>query len=277
MRKFFGVGINNYPGAPLSGCVNDERGNEAKIASPRYNNRDGWQGRRKLNATATKRAIIEGLKFTCQGARSRDNLALTLSGHGTEQVSQGKLQHAFCAVDFCFDEEHTLWAREVAEILGNLPSGVRTLIMWDSCHSEWTKNDRNPMGLLANGTRRGISPRSYPLDNQPDIRDENEVARFNGNDGGNPLMRAIENGTIPCCYIAGCGAAQTSADVQDSTGAYGAATHYFWQAADSVPMTTPMIEVVKKANELLRADQFEQVMQCEGAQAGMSLAEIFGV
>jgi hypothetical protein len=270
MHKFLGIGINEYPGAPLSGCLSDESTNERKLVDPRYASAEGWTGKRLLNARANKATILDRLNWLFDAA---DFARLTFSGHGTEQVSQGKLQHAACPVDFCFDEDHTLWLREIANLLRAKGQKTKTFIFWDSCHAEFTENDRDMMGIA--GLR--VEPRSYPLFSQPDIIAENMEARRSGNDIGSPLLRAVQNGDFPCCYIAGCGATQTSADVQDASGAYGAATHYFWQVMDFSPLSRPMSEVVRLANQALARDNFEQVMQCEGTLKDLSIAEIFGV
>ncbi len=274
MHRFFGVGINTYPGAPLAGCLNDELMHESRLGSSRYASADGWQGRRRLNLRATKSELINGLKASTLGLRGGDSFAFTFSGHGTEMVRNGKLQHVACPVDFCFDEAHSLWAHEVLEVLGNIPNGVKTLVFWDSCHSEWTAADRR---ILSMHTSRVIESRSYPLMDQPDVARENREARSLGQDAGNEIARAAASGAFPCCYIAGCGAKQTSADVRDASGAYGAATKYFWDAMDQNSIGNSMQEIVETANANLRRDQFEQVMQCQGLYAGMSVVELLGI
>ncbi len=282
--RWLGVAINDYPGAPLQGCLADRLTMKTDFSG--IFNRSGWQWRSAINATATKKNILEGLKWLGAGAVKGQPLAATFSGHGTPQMKNGVLQTVFCPVDFDWSEEHSLFAHEVLEVIGNYPPGVNLLIVWDSCYSEWDADDGMrgfSNGLEADGTHRIVQPRLYPLANQPDVYEEHVKAVR----AADPLADAIRSGAVPCCYIPACLTkglhskdGETAADVRTNGQAYGAHTHYLseiWNKEAKASLKTVLEPVVNEQRALLDGLQYQQHSFAQGSQKGMTLEEMFAL
>ncbi len=277
--RWFGVGKNTYPGAPLAGCLEDVSTIERDLQNKF--NAVGWATLKALNLTAKKKNIIEGLKWLGYGAVSGQPLVYSDSGHGTPQMKNGRLQTVSCPIDFDWSEEHSLFAHEVLEVIGNYPLGVHLLIIWDSCYSEWDADDgmRALGGVLSNPTL--ITPRLYPLDTQPDIVELHRAAPGPVED---PLADAIKSGAIQCCYIPACltrGAnsaqGETAADVRQGGKAFGAHTHYLSEMWNKLPLTTTLESVVNEQRALLDSLDYQQHSYAAGAQKVMTLKDFFGM
>lgn len=276
-NRWLGVAINDYPGAQLQGCVADRQTIMGDLTG-RFNS-VGWNWLSCINAKGTKARILDGLKQLGNGAISGQTLVASFSGHGTPQERQanpGVLQTVFCPVDFDWSEEHSLFAHEVLEVIGNYPSGINLLIIWDSCYSEWDGDDgfRNISPLVFR------QPRRYPLFSQPDVVEEHKVAVTKID----PLIEAVRSGVIPCCYIPACLTkglhstdGETAADVRDGGNAYGAHTHYLSQVWNKMPLETALEEVVNQQRSLLDSLGYQQHSYAEGSQKGMTLKEMFGL
>src|SRR4029077_4477460 len=76
------VGINAYPGAPLSGCVNDVE----DMADFLVRSCNFAQSAIRLlaDARATTSAIVERLGWLTNGFRSGDRIFFHYSGHGAQ-------------------------------------------------------------------------------------------------------------------------------------------------------------------------------------------------
>lgn len=129
------IGVNNYPGThmDLAGCVNDANDWAAELTAR------GFSVTRLLDAQASKAAMIEAMRSVIGGAASGDSVVLTFSGHGTyvpdlngDEIDG--LDEALCPYDIqtsgsalTDDELHSLFASR--------KSGVKLLLISDSCHS----------------------------------------------------------------------------------------------------------------------------------------------
>ncbi len=277
VNKWFGVGINSYPSAPLQGCLSDYATIKSDF-SGRFNS-VGWDFRYALNATATKRNLIEGFKWL--GTGPKDILrAITMSGHGTPQTKDGKLQTVFCPVDFNWSEQNSLFAHEMLEIIGNYPKG-RLLIIWDSCYSEFDADDgvRSISPLGGFGIRE-VMARAYPISDQPDKAEENDKQTVKED----PFARAIESGAIECCYLPACltkgihsASGETAADVRMGGKAFGAHTNKISKVWNSAPFTTTLDGIANIQRAELDAEKYSQHCYAQGTQKNMSLSEMFGM
>lgn len=276
-NKWFGTAINDYPGAPLKGCVADRQTIKGDLGG-RFN-AVGWEWRSAINATAKKQQILDGLKWLGTGPAGITRV-ISKSGHGTPQIRNGTLQTVFCAVNFDWTEKGSVFAHEVLEIIGNYPKG-KLLIVWDSCYSEWDSDD-GMKGLLGNFTEsmREVSPRSYPISGQPDIQELHQKALIQED----PLSKAIESGAIECCYIPACltkGAhskdGETAADVRVGSQAYGAHTHQLSKVWNEVALTTTLEKVVSQQRTELEVDGYNQHSFAQGVQKNLTLKEMFGL
>jgi hypothetical protein len=82
MKKAFLVGINKYTGSPLRGCVND-----VVVIHQILTTKFGFKNENVKIITdyeATKKNIINGLKWLTQGVKSGDSIVFHYSGHGSQ-------------------------------------------------------------------------------------------------------------------------------------------------------------------------------------------------
>jgi hypothetical protein len=133
-RRALCIGIDDYPDAPLAGCVADARAwattlqrLDFDVAGP------------LLNGTATRRAILDALQTMIAGSRPGDVLVFQFAGHGTQvpdvdgdDDGDGK-DEALVPVDyasgaFVVDDD-------LRNVIGGLPKGVNLTCFIDCCHS----------------------------------------------------------------------------------------------------------------------------------------------
>lgn len=132
------VGINGYPTAPLSGCVNDAHDVIERIvalgAPPNQINA-------LYDTLATKTAIMEALRDMISEAQDGDHLLFHYSGHGsqvptTDVDEPDGFDECLCPVDFTFADTSTaLRDNELAAVLASVPYNVAMTVVLDSCHS----------------------------------------------------------------------------------------------------------------------------------------------
>jgi uncharacterized caspase-like protein len=130
MKKALIIGINDYPTAPLQGCVNDANDYQATLTAK------GFTCTMLLNSQATKANILAGINSLVAGAASGDSLVLAYSGHGSQVVDSSgdetdNKDEVLCPVN---------WPQYVSDddlrgIFANLPAGVTLDCFLDCCHS----------------------------------------------------------------------------------------------------------------------------------------------
>ena len=129
------IGINNYPGThmDLQGCVNDANDWAAALAAR------GFKVAKLLDDQATKAAMVKAMNDLIGKASTGDSLVITFSGHGTYQPDTDGdeadgLDEALCPYDLQTKGE-ALIDDEIRQIFGARKSGVRIVLISDSCHS----------------------------------------------------------------------------------------------------------------------------------------------
>lgn len=133
------VGINNYPSAPLRGCVNDVN-DLAKFLS-KHGGFKSNEIRRLTNSKATTSAILESLRWLVKGAAPGDRLYFHYSGHGVQLPTldpDGEpdgLDEAICPVDFDWTDKRVIRDKDFARIFRSVPAGTHFVWISDSCHS----------------------------------------------------------------------------------------------------------------------------------------------
>ncbi|MFD8012223.1 caspase family protein [Streptomyces sp. NPDC058955] len=164
------VGIDDYPGKPLSGCVNDVAAAEE------------WLRRQEgirpeilplRNAAATREAVLDGLRRHLGRTGPGETALLWFSGHGTEQptsdprAATGMAQALVCADSLDPGGQPMLWDSELGAILREIASrGGHVVAVVDCCHSGGVDRDLPP-GTESRGvawqpwwvTERADSPR----------------------------------------------------------------------------------------------------------------------
>lgn len=154
------IGINDYPGTDmdLAGCVNDANDWATEFASR------GFSVRTLLDAAATKQAMVAAIRELLDRAHDGDTAAITFSGHGTyvfdvDGDESDGFDEALCPHDVNTIGE-PLTDDEIHELLSARRSGVRLLLIADSCHSGTVS--RAP--LVKNAPRKRFLPPSRWMD-----------------------------------------------------------------------------------------------------------------
>lgn len=126
------IGIDTYPTAPLSGCVNDSRRwGEALSAL-------GFKVETLTNGQATRAAIIERLRRLVGDARPGDELVFQYAGHGSqvEDVDgdeRDRFDEAFVPVDY--QAGHLLLDDDFHAVTMELREDAHLTLFMDCCHS----------------------------------------------------------------------------------------------------------------------------------------------
>jgi uncharacterized caspase-like protein len=246
MKRALLIGINQYPGQPLNGCVNDVTDIADYLVSTQ-----GFASsdvRLLTDARATTDAIRDRIKWLVEGAAAADTLLLHYSGHGTlfpVRDAQGNVtavHGAICPVDFDWSEPHVIFDSELRDLIDQAPAAVEFIFVSDSCHS----------GTLT----RGFRPRVFIP--PPDIAWRLRTAR---DIGLQPELLQIHD---RCGFISGCREDQTSADAYIDNRYNGALTYYLLQSLkageDKLALTTLIANV---GNRLGQAG-YEQQPQLHG-------------
>ncbi|RLD66081.1 MAG: hypothetical protein DRI84_05530 [Bacteroidetes bacterium] len=139
MRKALLVGINKYPGSPLRGCVNDVI-TVFQILTSRFNFKTE-EIKILTDHEATKRNMVEGLKWLTDGAQSGDTIVFHYSGHGSQVMVDDWTDtdeidgrdEILCPVDLDWDDP--LRDHEVGAYFKAVPKDCTTLVILDCCHS----------------------------------------------------------------------------------------------------------------------------------------------
>lgn len=132
MKYALCVGINSYPGAELSGCINDANDWAATLRAR------GFEVITLMDSEATFAALRESLIYLVAKGHYRDRIVFTYSGHGTygrdTSGDEPDLQdEAICPVDVF--TVGPMYDDEIGDILGGRRYGVRCTFLSDSCYS----------------------------------------------------------------------------------------------------------------------------------------------
>jgi hypothetical protein len=253
------VGINAYPGCPLSGCLNDI-GDMADFLVKKYNFKYS-QIRLLADGRATTKEILSRLNWLIQVSPG-DRVVFHYSGHGAQFAGRGsneeidKLNEVICPVDFDWTEPHMISDKQFYEIFSHMPKGVRFNWVSDSCHSGDLTKDMPPPGAPVNKARAY----PMPIDMAWRVQTATELKIHS------PEHCSITNGILDVGFISGCRSNQTSADTVVNGRPCGALTH-FLLAHLALMMDKPISEVVRVVNASLSANRYSQQPQAEGTRA----------
>jgi uncharacterized caspase-like protein len=156
-KKALCIGINNYPGTDmdLRGCVNDVEDWAATLSAR------GFTVQKLTDAQATKAAMVAAIGGLVKGGASGDSLVITFSGHGTYAPDKNGdepdgLDEGLCPYDI--KQGNVLIDDEIHQLFAQRASGVKLLLISDSCHSG-TVIRAAPADPEADGAR----PRFMPM------------------------------------------------------------------------------------------------------------------
>jgi hypothetical protein len=133
------VGINEYPGAPLCGCVNDVTDMAALLTAKCGVAAESI--RLVTDARADTAAITERLAWLVDGLRPGDRALFHYSGHGAQAAARdangdvGPVHDVICPVDFDWSDEHMITDDQFHALFAQVPAGVECVWISDSCHS----------------------------------------------------------------------------------------------------------------------------------------------
>jgi hypothetical protein len=262
------VGINKYQldGADLRGCVNDVRG-VAKILRENY----GFVERNMrilLNEQATKKGILNGLKWLIENAHPGEELVYHHSGHGSQMPDfnndeKDKLDEILVPYDMDWNDPYQLNDDRLHEIFKRLPMGAFLTMICDTCHS----------GTMTRGI--GAAPMNAPRMLPPPDFIMREIAKMevsNYNKVGEK-----QRGETPQRHVllSGCKESQVSMDAFIDNKYQGALTSSFLRVIKNDKIIS-WRKVHKKVVELLKKQGFAQDPQLRGAKELLE-RNIFGM
>ncbi|MFE7133750.1 caspase domain-containing protein [Streptomyces sp. NPDC057638] len=149
------VGIDDYPGQPLRGCVNDVR------AAEEWLGRTGTpvRSRRLYDADATRAAVRAGIEEHLAQGGPGDTALLWFSGHGSEEetddprASTGRSQALVCHDSLRAGGQPLLRDTELGALLDRIAArGTHVVAVLDCCHAGGATRDTAP-GATARGVR----------------------------------------------------------------------------------------------------------------------------
>jgi metacaspase-1 len=260
MNRALLVGINEYPGAPLRGCVNDVVG-MADLLVGRF----GFAHadiRLLVDRRATTRAILSRLGWLLVGAQAGDRLLFYYSGHGAQVATrnpQGEvdgLDEVICPVDFDWSDRHLIRDKQFHKMFANVPAGIEFVWVSDSCHSG--DLTRELPGNPAAGDRR-IKALVPPADMAWRIRTAKTETPVR------PLSITRAADTVHVGLVAGCKSDQTSADAFFEGKANGALSYFLQEELKRGASERPLTDVVVAVTQQLKTAGFDQTPQLEGA------------
>ncbi len=135
MRRALCVGIDDYPTAPLGGCVADARLWRETLARHRFT-----EIQTLFNGEATRGAILDRLRALIAVSRPGDTVVFQFAGRGTrvraphnDDVDVPAVDEALCAYD-C-DTGGLLTDEDLDEVFRAAPEGINITCFWDCSHS----------------------------------------------------------------------------------------------------------------------------------------------
>lgn len=268
-KKVLCIGINDYPGTKLdlSGCVNDAH-DWAQVLAER-----GYKVATLLDGAATKAAMVAAIGKLIGGARAGDLVAITYSGHGTYQPDTDGdeadgLDEGLCPHDI--KKAGALVDDEIRALFAARKTGVRLLLISDSCHSG-TVTRTAPAAPKPAGTR----PRFMPMG---DWLPRNRLPRTSSGQAASRIADAprsvspLAGGLVKQLgdvLLAGCqeGPNNYSYDAVIDGRANGAFTHYALKALRGLDPGATYAEWHAAIRRYLPAGEYPQTPQLVGNAA----------
>jgi hypothetical protein len=196
------VGINDYPHAPLYGCVNDALDWEdltQNLPGNKYVTR-------LLDAEATKATILGQLREFVRTARWGDRILFTYSGHGSwvpdlDGDEMDARDEVLCPVDYL---TNVISDDELYDLFKGRRAGVRVTVISDSCHSGTLARKLDMSGLFLVDRRvRFLHPSTF-------LTGPARIASYDVDDGeGNVNRSSSRPGTV---LLSGCAEDEVSWD-----------------------------------------------------------------
>lgn len=269
------VGINAYQGSPLRGCVND-----VIVMHNILTKKFGFKHEDIKVLTdheATKKTIIEHIKWLTQGVNSGDSIVFHYSGHGaqvsvddwTSTNETDGLDEILCSVDL--DWQNPLRDHEIGAYFKRVPKDCTTLVIMDCCHSG--SSLRGCLGKDKLKTEDDYVPRSMtpPISNilsnpaliiNDDLSFEFEDPKQNSKAFVSKfLVDTVEQGDA--ILLSGCEEGQTSADAWINNRYQGAMTFALAATLQEHDYDITYQDLITKVNNKMKVFKFTQIPQLE--------------
>ncbi len=294
IKKALLVGINEYRGCPLNGCLNDVEQIDGLLKGS-YGF-DPGHIRILTDKAATYRAMVEGLEWLTApepGGDQSDVRVFHYSGHGSYQAdkngdeSDGR-DEALCPYDY---HNGLLIDDDLNKLYAKVPKGSNLTLLMDCCHSgtnqkgqgrttyrflrvsdeEEARIEQAREKYLADRKAfvkseiRALRKLHDPSDEEIDTRIDKALKAFDRKRGnfGNVTNR---QGNL---LLAGCKAAQTSADAEIEGKFHGAFTYFLGEAIKALGPQASYKSLIAHMGPNLRG--YDQTPQLEGAKAHKEL------
>ena len=259
MNRALLVGINKYPGSPLSGCVNDVTDMAEFLVD-----RCGFKSsdiRMIVDGRATTKAISTRLAWLVRGAKAGDRLLFHYSGHGAQVATRNANEEldgrdeVICPVDFDWSDEHLIRDKQFHELFQTIPDGVEFNWVSDSCHSGDLDRELPHPGQHLPLSKRMLPPADIQWRNRAAVESKVELRG---------LVRVAQE--LNLGLITGCRSDQTSADAWFSDRPNGALTYYLLRALESpAGLKEPLAHLIPAVRSALKRAGYSQQPQLEGS------------
>jgi len=263
------VGINKYkiPGADLNGCVNDVTNMRDVLL--KYFGFTTKEIRVLVDERATKKNVIERLKWLISKAKVGDRLLFHYSGHGSQIVDRDgdelkdKMDEIICPHDMDWDGNF-ISDDDLQGFFGNISGGVNLEIILDSCHSGTGTREMQAIGNLP--IALSFKPRFLPPPVDIACRADEDMDIRSLLRSGNPLNHVL---------FAGCRDNQASADAYINGSFNGAFTYYLSKRLKEMQGNIKRGDLIKRVRASLGFNGFSQVpqLECQKAERGKRLLE----
>ena len=275
IKKAVLVGINKYNGSPLRGCVND-----VIVMHQLLTKQFGFKHEDIKVLTdyeATKKNIIDHIKWLTQGVGSGDSIVFHYSGHGaqvsvddwTSTNETDGLDEILCSVDL--DWNNPLRDHELGALFKRVPKDCMALVVLDCCHSG--TGLRNGFKLEGNKdendyVNRFISPPISNILSNPAVIVKDDMSfdfldpKVDSRAVRSPfLVEAVDRGDA--ILLSGCKEDQTSADAWIDNRYQGAMTYALNAVLLKNNYNVTYQQLIKEVNEYMARFKFSQAPQLE--------------
>lgn len=271
MDKALLVGINSYPGAPLSGCLNDIADMKKFLIDIMHFDPNSIHVLTERDATAKN--ILSELNWfveTPTGVQpAQCRRYHHYSGHGAQTPIKSPtepdgLSECICPVDFDWSPGRMVTDKQYVQIFSRMPAGVRFNWASDSCHSG--DLERSLVAPASNNPHP--KPLQIPKRLLPPPGIMHQI--MESKKRGLTSDRALINGVLDVGYLSGCQSDQTSADTSVNGRPCGAFTHYYLQALH-MSLTAPWTTISDRTHNGLSSNHYDQIPHPGGLRVSKSL------
>ncbi|MDZ7291909.1 MAG: caspase family protein [candidate division KSB1 bacterium] len=296
LKKALLVGINDYPGNRLKGCVNDVMQMKEVLTDLFEFESDNI--RIILNQEATKQGIIQGLKWLAEGGSEPAVRVFHYAGHGhsvPDKSGDERDGSDEALVPYDYLSKRFLIDDELKSLYQLFPSNSNLTLIMDCCHSGTIqrdpKRDRKfrfipntyPEREAIARARRKFkqAQRQYVLQAVANLRGQRITAEEFQHRVAEALMKyekqpfggdyQLREGNV---LFAACQSDQQASDANIRGSYHGAFTYYLIKALRESNGRITHHDLVKNVGEALKTYDYQQVPQLE-CDPGREKAKIF--